>query len=87
MLSRVTLRISQLVNPSKLQFWSMFGLIAPPACLGTLLGLIPIVIMTTAVCALLYGPWQSGSSYWILDSFKLHYMDAVVDPDNHEKAR
>lgn len=75
------------MNPSRLHFWSMFSLIAPPAFSGTVLGLVPIVIMTLAVYVLLYGPPYLDTSDWVLDSYKLHYMDAAVDPDNYAKAR
>lgn len=81
------LSIEQLVNPSRLHFWSMFSLIAPPAFSGTLLGLVPIIIMTLAVYVLLYGPPYIDTTDWVLDSYKLHYMDAAVDPDNYAKAR
>lgn len=64
----------------------MFSLIAPPAFSGTLLGLVPIIIMTLAVYVLLYGPYISTTD-WVLDSYKLHYMDSAVDPDNFAKAR
>lgn len=75
------------MNPSRLHFWSMFSLIAPPAFSGTLLGLVPIIIMTLAVYVLLYGPPYIDTTEWILDSYKLHYMDTAVDPDNYAKAR
>ncbi|CAM9709889.1 unnamed protein product [Ectocarpus sp. 12 AP-2014] len=65
----------------------MFSLIAPPAFSGTLLGLVPIVIMTLAVYVLLYGPPYIDTTDWVLDSYKLHYMDTAVDPDNYAKAR
>lgn len=77
----------QLVNPSRLHFWSMFSLIAPPAFAGTLLGLVPVVIMTWGTYVLLYGPPYVNTTDWILDSYKLHYMDTAVDPDNYDKAR
>lgn len=65
----------------------MFSLIAPPAFSGTLLGLVPIIIMTMAIYVLLYGPPLVDTTEWILDSYKLHYMDTAVDPDNYHKAR
>lgn len=65
----------------------MFSLIAPPAFSGTLLGLVPVVVMTLAIWVLLYGPPFVDTEDWILDSYKLHYMDTAVDPDNKEKAR
>lgn len=65
----------------------MFGLIAPPAFSGTLLGLLPVVMMTSAIYVLLYGPPYTNTEDWILDSYKLHYMDTAVDPDNYYKAR
>lgn len=65
----------------------MFSLIAPPAFSGTVLGLVPIIIMTLAVYVLLYGPPYMDTTDWVLDSYKLHYMDAAVDPDNYAKAR
>lgn len=80
------LSFEQLVNPSRLHFWSLFSLIAPPAFSGTLFGLVPIIIMTGAVYVLLYGPYNDGTN-WILDSYKLHHMDTTVDPDNYDKAR
>lgn len=52
-----------------------------------MLGLVPIIIMTLAVYVLLYGPPYIGTTDWVLDSYKLHYMDAAVDPDNYAKAR
>ncbi|CAM9243358.1 unnamed protein product, partial [Choristocarpus tenellus] len=78
---------TQLVRPPRFRFWSMFSLIAPPAFTGTLLGLIPIVIMTAALYIFVYGPPYLDTTNWILDNYKLHYMDIAVDPDNDEKAR
>lgn len=82
-----SLLTKQLANPSRLHFWSMFSLIAPPALSGTLLGLVPITIITAAAYVLVTGiPWMNTSD-WIMDSYKLHYIDTAVDPSNYDKAR
>ena len=43
--------------------------------------------MTLAVYVLLYGPPYVNTTDWVLDNYKLHYMDTAVDPDNYNTAR
>ncbi|CAM9095227.1 unnamed protein product [Chrysoparadoxa australica] len=82
---------TQLANPPRMRFWSMYSLIAPPAFSGTLLGLVPIVILTFALTTLINGPKFFGfyeQNTWIVDGrWKLHYMDADIDPANLLRAR
>jgi hypothetical protein len=84
---------TQLVNPPRLRFWSMFNLIAPPAAAGVLLGLTPIAVLTAALSVLVLGFKHGGAALlqggdkWILDKIRLSWSDLDADPANYAAAR
>ncbi|CAM9251995.1 unnamed protein product, partial [Phaeothamnion confervicola] len=79
---------TRLVNPPRLRFVGMYSLIGPPVAAGAILGLIPVAVLTTALSLLVNGYGTSASEgTLVLDSWRLHYMDSDVDPDNLEMAR
>lgn len=80
-----------LESPPKFRFWSVFALIAPPPCVGVVLGCAPIFSVVMSFYLLLNGDRYftntNSSGYWLLDNIYKHYMDSSVDPSEVSATR
>ena len=80
---------TQLENPPSIRFFGLFWLIVPQALTGFVLGIIPVVLVTTFAVILLKGPIiltpytePDGLLRPIFQTFTLHYKDDRINPEN-----
>ena len=85
---------TQVESPPSIRFIGMLWLIFPQALGGFLVGLIPIVLVSSSVLILLKGFLiftpeidPEGLDWPVFRSYALHYKDAKIDPEKLNIAR